>query len=340
MRSRDAIVETFATRWGRRALTLTLYPALFAGYVATFPFTLALCLVLDAVRGSRGTLTRTLVFFGLYLACEIAGIVAAFLLWLAYRLLPGVSHSRYLHWNFRLQCLWARALGRGGFRIFRMKVTIDEPRPLGARPLLLLVRHVSTADTILASIFVAERYGIVLRYVLKRELLWDPCLDIVGNRLVNVFVRRGGGDTEADLAAVTSLTEGLQPHEGILIYPEGTRFTAAKRRRIIEKLSQREDEVAASRARDLTHVLPPRLGGTLALLERASTWDIGICTHIGMDDATSFADFLGGALVGSEVRVRIDIHRGDTLPRDREGLTEWIYDRWREVNRFVATRGA
>jgi 1-acyl-sn-glycerol-3-phosphate acyltransferase len=220
-----------------------------------------------------------------------------------------------------------------------MKVSIEDPGSLGARPLLLLVRHVSTADTILASIFVAERYGIVLRYVLKRELLWDPCLDIVGNRLVNVFVRRGGGDSQADLAAVASLTENLGPGEGILIYPEGTRFTTEKRRRIIEKLSQRGDEIAARRARDLTRVLPPRLGGTLALLEQASKWDIGICAHVGMDKATSFADFLSGALVGAEVRIRIGLHRGETLPKEREPLTEWIYDRWAEVDRFVAARG-
>ena len=36
----------------------------------------------------------------------------------------------------------------------------------------------------------------------ERELLWDPCLDVVGQRLPNVFVRRGDGDGASEIAAV------------------------------------------------------------------------------------------------------------------------------------------
>ena len=38
--------------------------------------------------------------------------------------------------------------------------------------------------------YVSRRYHLRLRYVLKRELLWDPCLDIVGQRVPNIFVDR------------------------------------------------------------------------------------------------------------------------------------------------------
>ncbi|MDC0708578.1 hypothetical protein POL68_08865 [Stigmatella sp. ncwal1] len=44
-----------------------------------------------------------------------------------------------------------------------------------------------------------------LKYVLKRELLWDPCLDVVGRRLPNVFVERSGDRGKAEIEAVATL---------------------------------------------------------------------------------------------------------------------------------------
>ena len=41
-------------------------------------------------------------------------------------------------------------------------------------PVIQLVRHASTADTILCAGVIANRRRLRLRYVLKRELLWDP----------------------------------------------------------------------------------------------------------------------------------------------------------------------
>jgi 1-acyl-sn-glycerol-3-phosphate acyltransferase len=62
-------------------------------------------------------------------------------------------------------------------------------------------------------------------------------LDIVGNRLANCFVRRNSGDSDREIAAVQRLMEDLGPNDGVLIYPEGTRFTEAKRRRILDHLT-------------------------------------------------------------------------------------------------------
>ena len=57
-------------------------------------------------------------------------------------------------------------------------------------------------DTVLPVVFFALPTGVRLRYVLKRELLFDPCLDIVGQRLPNYFARRGAGATEQEVAGV------------------------------------------------------------------------------------------------------------------------------------------
>ena len=141
------------------------------------------------------------------------------------------------------------------------------------------MRHASIVDNLLPALFVAAPHGLRLRYVLKRELLSDPAIDIAGGRLPNCFVRRGADDAEAEIARVRALAAGLGPDEGVLIYPEGTRFTAAKRERAIER---------QPRAAELRNVPPPRPGGTLAVMETGA--DVVICAHHGLDGFASIGD--------------------------------------------------
>src|SRR5262249_15701126 len=136
------------------------------------------------------------------------------------------------------QTVWCTALYRAAERLFSLRTHVHgAPLPGGADPppLLIFIRHASTADTLLPVILLASR-GYRLRYVLKRELLLDPCLDIVGNRLANHFVARGGKDTEEDLRGIAALGADLGERDAVVIYPEGTRFTPGKRARILARL--------------------------------------------------------------------------------------------------------
>ena len=51
-------------------------------------------------------------------------------------------------------------------------------------------------------------------------------------------------DTAGEVAALRSLADGLGRHEGILIYPEGTRFTTAKLERAKQVIAERQPEIA------------------------------------------------------------------------------------------------
>ena len=108
-----------------------------------------------------------------------------------------------------------------------------------------------------------------LRYVLKRELLWDPCLDIVGHRLPNCFIERGAKISAPEIERIRGLAQDLGPTDGVLIYPEGTRFTPERREAVLARIEARGDTALLERARALQNVLPPRLGGSLALLEES-----------------------------------------------------------------------
>ena len=98
---------TWVGRWARRSVSISLFFSLWALCWASFPLLLVLALVLDGIRRRRLATTRTLLFFALFLGCEVAGIVASFGLWI-WRL--GCDHERYLRANFDLQRWWASTL--------------------------------------------------------------------------------------------------------------------------------------------------------------------------------------------------------------------------------------
>ena len=80
--------------------------------------------------------------------------------------------------------------------------------------------------------------------MLKRELLSEPCLDIAGQRLPNYFVRRDTGE-EVERERIGQLARDMGSDDGFLLYPEGTRFTAERRQRALEKIAERDPQRAA-----------------------------------------------------------------------------------------------
>lgn len=330
--------ESFLSLWARRALTVPLYLLLAALALVTVPLWGGVGLVRDALTGAARVLprTRALAFFALYLACEAAGILAAAVLWLVTFGGRIGGPARYLTLNAALQRRWTDALFSGGRRLFSMSLLVStEGLELPLRgPLLLFVRHASMADSVLAAALVANPGKLLLRYVLKRELLWDPCLDIVGRRLPNAFVNRRGPGLEAEVAAIAGLAAGLDAGSAVLIYPEGKRFTEARREEAVAALLEKGTPGLAAIASGFRNVLPPRLRGPLALLDAASGVDVVLLEHTGFEGAASFSELWKGALVGGALRVRLRRIPASAIPR--EGRDRWLFETWAETDRWIS----
>jgi 1-acyl-sn-glycerol-3-phosphate acyltransferase len=310
---------------------------LWAVVTLALPLLLALTLSFDALARRRWATTRCLLFIIFYLTCEVVGIVASGAVWLA---AAAVGRERYLHWNFRLECWWASTLFAGAKRIFSTRLAVEGGDGITRGPFILFSRHASIGDTLLPAILVCNPHGIVLRYVLKEELLWDPCLDIVGNRLLNHFVRRGSGNADHEIAALQLLMDDLGPNDGVLIYPEGTRFSEAKRQRILRRLAQSGNESEKRRAESLQHVLPPRLGGPLGLLERNRGADAVFCAHVGFEGAGSFRDLISGTLIDQLIQVSFRRIPFEKIPTDRDGRSEWLWKHWKHIDEWIGERQA
>lgn len=330
-------MDDAARKIARRIVTVPAYGVALIVVVCAAPLAIPVAATSDVVRGVRFAATRAYLFAAVYLACEVAGIVASFGLWLAARtpLAGGEAQQRSAH--YAVQSWWASTLFSAAVRLFRLDVRVEGADRVARErdPFLLLVRHVSVVDTLLSAVFLGAQRGLRLRYVLKRELLWDPCLDIVGHRLPNCFIEREAQARGPEVDRIRDLARDLGPGEGVLIYPEGTRFSEARRAAVIDRFERNGQAEGAALARSLHHVLPPRLAGTLALMEVQTDADVVLCRHVGLERTMRFADVASGALVGSRVEVRFDRHEAASIPRDRAGRTRWLVDRWKEIDQWI-----
>lgn len=294
-------------------------------------------MIRDGWGPRRFILSRMLVFAAGWLACEVMGLLVALGIWLR-KLATRPDAATYRRWNFRLQCEWGHALLRIGQSAFAYRFEVTGAKAVAPGPILLLLRHTSLADTVLAVSQISRPHGIVLRYVLKRPLLLDPCIDVVGRRMINYFALRGE-KSRAQFDGVAALADDLGSTDGILLYPEGTRYTAEKKLALLDKLEQRGREEDLAYAEALQHVLPPIRGGFLAVLERCdvhgSLPDIVFCAHAGFEGSATARDLLAGRLLGKTIRIHFWRVPAADIPADADERESWLRAQWQRVDRTV-----
>jgi 1-acyl-sn-glycerol-3-phosphate acyltransferase len=321
----------------RRLITVPGYVLAWLLWLGAAPIWLPLAFVVDVVRRNRGVALRSATFVSVYLTCEILGMAASGILW-AWKGIFRVDAERWIDIHFRLEAWWGSTLFRAVVRLFGLRIEVEGDADLARGPYLLLVRHASSGDTLLASALVSKPHGVRLRYVLKRELLWDPCLDIVGHRVPNVFVDRFSDDSVGEVGRMQELARDLGPRDGILIYPEGTRFSEAKRRRALDRFHENGDAKMVEYARSLARVLPPRPGGTLGLLEAAPAADVVFCAHTGFEGAASLAEIWKGALMDQTIRVQFCRIPRDEIPAGRDARIAWVFEEWQRVDAWIESQ--
>jgi 1-acyl-sn-glycerol-3-phosphate acyltransferase len=291
---------------------------------AATPLLLPLLAIVDVVRDRRMPLCRAWVWLAGVLVAEVVGVVIA---------LVSTGASDLEGSSYRLQRSWSRALIAWtgwvyGLRVEHTGPTLDEGR------FLLLPRHASLADTLLPMWVTDGRAPLRPRYVLKKELQWDPCLDIVGSRVPNVFVDRSG--VEGEVGRVAALADDLGPRDFVVLFPEGTRFSAARRDRVLKRLRERGQHDRLAAAERLENVLPLRAGGTIGLLARQPL-DVVLMAHTGLEGTRTLGDVLRGDLIGRTIRVHTRRVPGSQIPGEEAALRAWLDDSWAWVDRAVGS---
>jgi 1-acyl-sn-glycerol-3-phosphate acyltransferase len=278
---------------------------------------------------------RLLAMLWWFLAGELYALVQLFVIWIAS---GGRDGARRRDRVYRLKRRWLGAHLAGIRLLFGLRFEIEGLELAGPGPVLVMIRHASIIDNALPDAILGRAHNLGFRFLVKRELQMLPTIDIGGRWVPTLFVRRASGDTAAELEPMRALTINMSSEDGLLIYPEGTRWTPEKLARAKQIIAERQPEIAPLAER-LQYLLPPRLGGTLTLLESARGSDVVIFGHVGLDGFEYIRDIWAGGLVGSTVRLKFWRFPAADVPSERTELIAWLYDRWQELDDWIgATR--
>ena len=297
------------------------------------PIWIVFSVVLDLVgRKWRLPTFRLMCFAWLWLWLETLGILGAELLWLS-------GQARNQRANYALQRWWAKQL-IGSLRLScGLKIEVEGAENLSAGPLICLGRHASLGDALVSAwIFgsLAKRFP---RYVMKKELLFDPCLDVVGQRIPNYFVDRGSAAVRQELTGIRTMAANMGERDVAVIFPEGTRTNDEKRVGLVARLERRAPDRHAKLI-GLQRLLPPRSAGASVLLEEIPNGDVVVMWHVGFDGLDTF----GGvrrriASANPSAKVVLEHHTRASIP-EGDGFEAWLDDRWLEIDAKVVAADA
>jgi 1-acyl-sn-glycerol-3-phosphate acyltransferase len=322
----------------RQLVVAPLVVLIEAGVVAASPVLAVVAAIHARLRGGRRAL-RALRIVVDFAARHVASTFACLGLWVAGGFGRRMASRRMERAHYAVMRWFVGGVYRSVTRWapvdVRTRDSADAVRVLSARrsPVVVLGRHAGEGDSLLVLHEVLCRHRREPRIVLHEALRLDPLIDALGSRLPNRFLDPRGGDSEVEIAAMTTnLTAG----EAVLIFPEGGNFSAARRDRGIERLEQTGHAEEAAWARGMSHVSAPRPGGTLAALDAAPDADVIVFGHRGMPEG---ARQLWQRLDrGQTVELRLWLVPAEEIPSGRDERIDWLFGLWRTLDAWIGGR--
>ena len=323
--------STAAAKWARRLKTI---PGLITAFIVVWlllPVLLLFAILADLLTAKAFSNTRLVLFGAWWLAMEFLGVAAAMALWLVFAPFKQLSSNRSRRWHSHLQRLWSSGLVAGAKLTIRLRWSVEGVDCLRQKgPLVILARHGSQGDGLLAGALLLKE-GRRLRFILKKQLLSDPCLDVVGHRIPNYFVDRDSLNNKDELTNIGLLARDMADDEALIIFPEGTRFSTEKLGKAIAALSETAPTRVKS-ASELRSVLPPRTAGTLAALAESNA-DIVICNHVGISDISSLQQLR--AAVPLQTQLKFKLWRTPRSEVNQTQFVQWLDAQWAIVDDWV-----
>lgn len=327
-------------RWLRRVVLAPLAIVATVVLLTSLPVLVILAAAASPLLPGRWRPLRLLWFALVYLAVESAGLLAAFVLWVASGFGAAIRSQPFETAHYALLRWCLGAIVRSARRVFHLAIDVDQDPAVTApaisseaAPLVVLSRHAGPGDSFLLVNGLLQG-GQRPRIVLKAALQWEPLLDVVLNRLPTTFV--GGGPARGRAKrAIGQLAGSMDAGDALVIFPEGGNFTEERRLRSIAKLEELGQHDRAEQARQMRYVLAPRPGGALEALEQAPTADVLLVAHTGTEDLSSVVDIWRGLPMDSDLKVKVwRIHAAD-LPDTASQRAAWLFEWWRRIDAWI-----
>ena len=331
----------------RRLVLAPMVIVLALGLIVLSPLLFVLALLFGLVgllRAGRMRNVRLVSFLAVGLAAEIVTLVLLFGLWIVSGFGGRMQTEPYQRRHYRVVRWFLDALYRGAERTYGLRVEIDEPPLTGeelvaraTRPVIVLSRHAGPGDSLLLVHQLLSVYGRRPRVVMKASLQFDPSLDVLGNRLPNVFVQHRRAGEHIFTEQIERLARGLGPDGALVIFPEGGNWTPGRWRRGIRRLEHSGRRDLAVRAAAMPNVLPPRPGGALAAIEARPDADVIFVAHAGLDAIVSVGDVWRRFPVDQVIRARWWRVPFDQVPREagHEEQVQWLFGWWERIDEWI-----
>jgi 1-acyl-sn-glycerol-3-phosphate acyltransferase len=331
----------------RRLVLAPLAIVIALAVAALFPLLAVLTLAfgLRRLRPGRMRGLRLLSFALVWLAAETAALFASLGLWVASGFGGRLSTEPYRSRHYAIMRRYLDAVTRAAERTLGLRVEIDGPAcgagpdgEPGGGPVIVLSRHAGPGDSFLLVHYLVGRYGRRPRVVMKATLQLDPGLDVVTNRLPNVFVQRRRAGHRLFVDQITRLARGLGAGDALVLFPEGGNWTPARWQRRVRRLEQAGRTDLAARARNMPNVLAPRAGGALAAIAACPAADVIFVAHAGLDRLVSVGDVWRSLPMDQVVHAtwwRVPAAEVPG-PGDREAQVTWLYDWWQRIDTWIS----
>jgi 1-acyl-sn-glycerol-3-phosphate acyltransferase len=333
----------------RRLVLAPLAIVVAAAMVVLFPPLALLALLLGALgrsRPHRMRALRLLSFALIWLVAETATLFMCLGLWLASGFGGRLHTEPYQSRHYAIMQWYLDRLYLAAVSMLGLRVEVDEP-PLTpaeqaarlAGPVIVLSRHAGPGDSLLLVHHLLTVYQRQPRVVMKAALQLDPSVDVVANRVPNVFIQGRRTGEHIFVAQISRLASGLDPAGALVLFPEGGNWTPGRWRRGIRRLERLGHADLAERARGMPHLLPPRAGGALSAIAASPAADVIFVAHAGLDTLVSVADVWRSLPIGHVVRARWWRVPAAEVPRalDHDAQVRWLYDWWQRIDDWIAS---
>ena len=296
----------------RRLVLAPLVIVIALGFLVLSPFLGLLALVFGLVARSRAGHMRSLRLVGFALVWFVAETLALVMLaglWVVSGFGGRLRTEPYQSRHYGVMRWFLDVMYRGAEKTYGLRVEVDEPE--------------ATASA---------------RVVMKATLQFDPSVDIVGNRLPNVWIKGRQTGERIFTEQIERLARGLSQDGALVIFPEGGNWTPHRWRRGIRRLEHQGRSDLAARARDMPNLLPPRPGGALAAVAACPDADVIFVAHAGLDNIVTLGDVWGKFPIDQVIRAKWWRVPSGEVPRsaDHEVRVRWLYDWWERIDAWIS----
>jgi 1-acyl-sn-glycerol-3-phosphate acyltransferase len=302
-------------------------------------------------RRMRGL--RLLCFALTWLAADAAALFMSLGLWLAAGFGGRLHTEPYQARHYAIMHWFLDVVYHAATRLFGLRIEVagpepgrgqggaspapEEDAPGPARPVIILSRHAGPGDSLLLVHYLLTACGRRPRVVMTAAMQFDPAVDVVANRVPNVFVRRRRTGNKQFVELIERLARGLEGNDALVIFPEGGNWTPGRWQRRIRRLEQAGHPDLAARARDMPRLLAPRTGGALSAIAACPHADVIFVAHAGLDRLVSAGDIWRNLPLDHVVEARWWRVPAGQVPRheDHQAQVDWLYDWWKRIDTWV-----